>query len=69
MLQAREFLQASAPPEATGVADSPTVWIDLFGAENEDRYARRPDERAQRLAAADPAPAWVVTARRPDRTR
>ena len=41
-------------------ADTPTLWIDLLVAEEEDRYARRPDELAERVEAADPAPAWVV---------
>jgi len=41
-------------------ADVPTLWIDLLVAEEEDRYARRPDELAERLEAADPAPPWVV---------
>ena len=37
-----------------------TLWIDLLSAEEEDRYARRPDALAERLEAADPCPAWVV---------
>ncbi len=41
-------------------ADARTLWIDLLVAEEEERYARRPDELAERVEAADPAPDWVV---------
>ncbi len=40
--------------------DTPVLWIDLLVAEEEDRYARRPDELSERVEAADPAPDWVV---------
>ena len=41
-------------------AGTRTLWIDLLVAEEEDRYARRPDELAERLEAAVPSPDWVV---------
>ena len=55
-------------PRATGkstflrdwFASTPTLWIDLLIAEEEDRYARRPDELAEQLEAADPRPPWGV---------